>query len=526
LELVLSAGEAKEIDRISIQEIGIPSVVLMEKAAMAVAECVEDICSCKSKPLPFNKCLPSVKQDIKILAICGTGNNGGDGVACARILEEKGYNTSVFLAGNIKKATEEMERQLSVARALGVDMVTQLKDNEYSIIIDALFGTGLSRDIKGEYAEWVSWINSQASSVIVSADIPSGIDADNGKIYGCAVKADYTVTFGNNKRGIVLFPGVSYSGNVIVADIGFPKKAVRKTSPKAFTYRKEDLKSLMPPRRMRTNKGSYGKVLVIAGSSGMCGACYFAAKAAYRTGCGLVKIATAPQNISVLQAKLPEAITGSYEDGITSALEWADIIAAGPGIGTDSSAIRLVQEVLKEKEKPVVMDADALNVLPYITGNISSQDNKEAGAVNNTGVINTIDSYNLGSNFIITPHLKEMAGLTGADINDIKENIVCYASSHKSGCTIVLKDARTVVSDGDSIYINTSGNNALATGGSGDVLCGIIAGLLAQGIPVMEAAALAVFIHGLSAELYTETKSRYSMVASDIIEELPYVLPY
>ena len=220
-------------------------------------------------------------------------------------------------------------------------------------------------------------------------------------------------------------------------------------------------------------------------------------------------MATAPQNVDIIKAYLPEAITGTYTDGITDSIKWADVIAIGPGTGTEEDARKLVKEVLEVRDKPVVMDADALNILPYLMPS-------------GTG----IDRYALTGNFIITPHLKEMARLTGADLNDIKENITDYVSGHKSGCTIVLKDARTVVSNGGTVYINTTGNNALATGGSGDVLCGIMAGLLAQGMKPLKAAALAVFIHGMAADSYAGKRNRYSMVASDIIEELPYILPF
>ena len=185
----------------------------------------------------------------------------------------------------------------------------------------------------------------------------------------------------------------------------------------------------------------------------MSGACILAAKAAARTGCGIVKIATAPQNTDIIKTCLPEAITGTYADGITGSLEWADVIAIGPGLGTDGTAKKLVEEVLKVQDKPVVMDADALNLLPKLVPE-------------GTG----IDRYNLSCNFVITPHIKEMSRLSGAEVNEIQEDIINYASCHKCGCTVVLKDARTVVSDGSRIYINTTGNNALSTAGSGDVL--------------------------------------------------------
>lgn len=500
MDYILNAAEAAEIDRISIYEMGIPSAVLMEKAAMAVAHYIQEICSTSYSNMQPGR--------IKALAVCGMGNNGGDGIACARILKEAGFNASIFLAGDKNKATEETKRQLFIAGNLDVPFITKPEDNEYNIIIDALFGTGLSRNIEGEYAKLVDWINRQPSEVI-AVDIPSGINADNGQIYGCAVKASHTVTFGSNKQGIVLFPGAAYSGNTVVADIGFPGKAVNKTAPKVYTYKKKDLAHLMPVRKIRSNKGSFGKVFVIAGSAGMSGACILAAKAAARTGCGIVKIATAPQNTDIIKTCLPEAITGTYADGITEGIKWADVIAIGPGIGTDSNAKKLVEEVLKIQDKPVVMDADALNILPELVPE-------------GTG----IDQYNLAGNFVITPHIKEMSRLSGAASSEIQENIIDYASCHKSGCTVVLKDARTVVSDGSRIYINTTGNNALSTAGSGDVLCGIITGLLAQGMKPLEAASLAVLVHGITADVYAGKKNRYSMLASDIIEELQFVLPY
>lgn len=499
LDYILNAAEAAEIDRISIHEAGIPSAVLMERAAMAVAHHIQDICSTSCSNIPTG--------NIKVLAACGMGNNGGDGVACARMLKEAGFNAGIFLAGDKDKATEETKRQIGIAANLDVPFITKLEYNEYNIIIDALFGTGLSRDIGGRYAQLVEWINHQPSEVI-AVDIPSGINADNGQIYGCAVKASHTVTFGSNKRGTVLFPGTAYSGRVVVADIGFPKKAVHKAAPGAYTYKREDLPRLMPERRMRSNKGSFGKALVIAGSAGMSGACVLAAKAAARTGCGIVKIATAPQNTDIIKTCLPEAITGTYADGITESLEWADVIAIGPGLGTDGTAKKLVEEVLKIKDKPIVMDADALNILPELVPE-------------GTG----IDRYNLAGNFVITPHIKEMSRLSGAAVSEIQENIADYALCHKSGCTVVLKDARTVVSDGSRVYINTTGNNALSTAGSGDVLCGIITGLLAQGMKPLEAASLAVLIHGITADVYAGKRNKYSMLASDIIEELQSVLP-
>ena len=501
MKYITDAAEAKEIDRISIHEIGIPSLVLMEKASMEVARTIEEVVNNNS----------GNRQKQKILSVCGMGNNGGDGVAAARILHEKGYNISILLVGDRKKATPEMETQLQIAEKLhmkidtfsDVSKVTLLNNTEYNIIIDAIFGIGLSRDIGGIYAELINMINIW-DAMVVAVDIASGVDASTGQILGVCVKADITVTFGNIKRGMLLFPGAAYSGEVRAVDIGFPKKAERKVSPKAYTYGREDIEKMVPRRVQRSNKGTYGKVLVIAGSEGMCGACYFAAAAAYRVGSGLVKILTVKENIPILQGKIAEAIISTFDE-LQNSLEWADVIAVGPGLGLGIRAQNVMDEIIKIKDKPVLIDADGLNILSEMAGKYPEE---------------------LSENFVITPHLKEMSRLTGCSVQQIKDNLTEFAQKGKKGATIVLKDARTIVAEKDEIFINTTGNNGLSTGGSGDVLCGIITGLMAQGMSPFEAAKLGVCIHGVCADVYTEKYGRYSMLASDIIETLKYVMPF
>lgn len=551
MRYITDAKEAKQIDNISINEIGIPSLVLMERAALSIVEETEKI----YQEISTNACVKEKAGELSanayakkktgdsilksencvegsiiknthsgILVVAGMGNNGADGVAAARMFAHDGIKTAVKLVGNIEHASEEMKKQLEIAKNLGISFVTDMEKNEYDIIVDAIFGIGLSREITGEYREIIEKIN-ESSSYIVSVDISSGVNATDGKILGTAVKADMTVTFGNLKRGMLLFPGAAYSGEIKVKDIGFPDKAAESVSPKAYTFEKKDLYSMLPQRKMRTNKGSYGKVLVIAGCETMCGACYFSAAAAYRAGCGLVRVLTAKENMQILKTKLPEAIVGSYdeefEDGIDftpkkeveEAIGWADVIVIGPGLGKSMKAKSLVKRILKVVDKTVIIDADGLNILAEFI------ENKEQ----------SID--NLGTNFILTPHLKEMSRLAGETTDEIKNDMPYYATA-QAECNIVLKDARTIVGEGKNIfdgkiYINTSGNNALATGGSGDVLSGIIAGIAAQdrGMKPAFAAALGVYVHGLTAEKYNETKSRYSMTASDIIDVLQEVMP-
>ncbi len=518
MKYITDAEEAKQIDNISINEIGIPSLVLMERAALSVVNEIE------KKYIAKLKSDSKRNTEIKVLVVSGMGNNGADGVAAARMLMHDGIKTDIKLVGNIEHASDEMRKQLEIAKNLEISFVTNIEENEYDIIIDAIFGIGLSREITGEYKEIIEKIN-ESKSYIVSVDISSGVDASNGKILGIAVKADLTVTFGTLKRGMLMFPGAGFSGEIKVSDIGFPKKTVESVSPEAYTFEQSDINNIMPPRKARTNKGNYGKVLVIAGCETMCGACYFSAAAAYKAGCGLVRILTAKENLQVLKTKLPEAIIGSYdeefEDGIDftpkkeveEAINWADVIVIGPGLGNGMKAKALVKRILKVEDKTVVMDADGLNVLAEFIDN---------------GEI-TLDD--IGSNFILTPHIKEMSRLAKKTTDEVK-NDMSYFAAVQAHCTVVLKDARTIVGEGRDVkkrkmYINMSGNNALATGGSGDVLSGIIAGIAAQDRKMKPslASALGVYIHGLTAERYTETKSRYSMTASDIIDMLPQVMP-
>lgn len=497
MQYIANAKEAKRIDGISIEKIGIPSLVLMERAALAVAQRVEKIAS----------------KDESILILCGSGNNGADGVAAGRMLSEHGYTVTFLLLGNMQKASEEMRVQLTIIKNLKLTVRT-IKDfskeelKKYSFVVDAVFGIGLSREITGNYAEWIKAVN-EAQKTVLAIDIPSGIDATNGQVLGIAIQAKETVTFGTLKSGLLFFPGAKYAGAVQVADIGFPKAALDEVSLQTISYDREDVGELFPKRIPYSNKGSYGKVLVVAGSENMGGAAYFAARAAYEMGCGLVKVITHQNNRTMLLEKLPEALLECYhedtgEEEITAmlsdAVKWADVIACGPGLGNSQAAQILFKNVIKEETKTVILDADAINLAAALSVNVFQK------------------------NKVLTPHLKEMSRLIKAPVAEIQKDLMQCASMTKPA-TIVLKDARTVVVSGEKRYINRSGNHALAKGGSGDVLCGMIAGLLARKTELFEAASLAVYLHGLTAEEYVKNKSASSMFASDILDMLSYILP-
>lgn len=512
MQYIANAREAKEIDGVSIQKIGIPSLVLMERASLKVADVVEK---------------NSKKERDTILVVCSMGNNGGDGVAAARILDERGFKVSILLLGNQEKASEEMKVQLAIAGRLSLSIIQGESIDtfdflRYSVVIDAIFGIGLSRAITGEYASWIEEINT-AKNTVFAVDVPSGIDATTGKVLGTAIKADYTVTFGVNKIGLVLFPGMQYAGKVLVEDIGFPDMAIREVGVQTFSYEREDVASHFPKRIPHSNKGSYGKTLVIAGSAEIGGAAYFAARAAYEMGSGLVKVVTHENNRSMLQERLPEALLSIYtQDDICKNskvveigfwqnfiedMKWASAIVCGPGLGMSSFSVKLLEMVLAVRKKPVLLDADAINLLAK-----RSESRLQDG------------SLTFGSNILLTPHLKEMSRLLDIQIKEIQEDLLA-TSGVAEKCTLVLKDARTIVASGEKRYINQSGNNALAKGGSGDVLSGMIGGLLARGMEPFEASCLGVYLHGLTAEEYVKEKSSSSMLASDILDMIAKVLP-
>jgi NAD(P)H-hydrate epimerase len=502
----------KAIDNYTIEHINIPSMVLMERAALHVAEQVK-------KHIDMNS---------KILAVCGFGNNGGDGIAAARILTIEGYNVDILTVGDEHKATEQTKEQLKIARNLGISIDNNININEYTIIIDAIFGIGLSKPVTGAYEIIINAINA-GDNLVFSVDIPSGLSADNAKPYNAAVRADYTITFGWIKQGLILYPGYEYAGEVIVADIGFPKMAIETVKPNYFTYDSSDLNKL-PERKEHSNKGTYGKVLIIAGSTNICGACFFSAKASYRTGAGLVKIVTVTENRAILQTLLPEALLTTYNsnmelnneiiDKIVNDIKWASVIVFGPGIGVNSYSDKLLDILIDNTKVPVIIDADGINLL-------ANRVNKSPSFNSNctTEAIEKLTNI-LPDQTILTPHLLELSRLINIPLKTIQEDLIFFADqcTYNNKLIFAIKDEKTIVTNQNKGYINTSGNNGMATGGTGDVLTGVIAGFIAQGLNQFEAATLGVYIHGLAGDMAAKVKGTYGLMASDVIEALTEVL--
>ena len=511
MKYALGSGQMKAIDRYTIETVGIPAMVLMEKAAMAVVRHTKELCSEKDT----------------ILAVCGYGNNGGDGIAAARILFMEGYRVAITMVGEKERATKETKQQLKIAKKLGIPMLRKVKWEEYTVIVDAVFGIGLARTITGEFRKVIEAIN-QSKASVVAIDVPSGVCADDGKVLGIAVTADVTVTFGYQKLGCLLFPGSEYAGKVFVEDIGFAKGGLLEP-PNRF-YFDETPEALLPVRQKNSNKGTYGKVLVIAGSKNMSGAAYFAATAAYRMGSGLVRILTAQENREILQRQIPEAILTTYEtleDGISEAdaehireaVAWASVIVLGPGLGMSAMSAKIVNYVICECKVPMVIDADGLNIISRLMNEKVPSEEGVEGRIRYLAEL-------LPAGTILTPHKKELSLLTGISLADLVGCLIDSSApcTYNNDLIYVKKDVRTIVSFGNSDYINVSGNDGMATAGSGDVLAGMIAGLLAQGEVPKMAAMSGCYLHGLAGDAAAKKKGPRSMLASDILDAIPEVL--
>lgn len=486
MKRIVTAAHMKYLDDRTIQHHGMNQLVLMERAAMAVIKHLNtfDLSS--------------------ILVVCGSGNNGGDGIAIARLLHLAGTKVSVFFAGNPQKKSDGCKAQSEIADSYGVRWVNNPDYSEYTTIVDALFGVGLSRDITGAYAEIIHAIN-QVDVPVIAVDIPSGVCADTGKVLGCAVHADMTISFAYKKVGQLIQPGKNYCGKVITEDIGI-YHSEEVAFPSYFTIEKEDL-NLVPERPKAGNKGTFGKVLLIAGSPEMPGASLLCGHAILRTGAGMLKIVAPMENRELIATALPEGMLALYESADTAisqiekGFQWADVVVIGPGIGISQISTTIVEYVLTHCQLPLVIDADAINII--------SSHLDWLGAVS--------------CKCILTPHVGEMARLLHLNISEVKSNMLqlvrSFAKKYQVQC--ICKDSATCIVLPDvSTFINETGNCGMATAGSGDVLTGIIGGLLAVGTPWEYAGALGVYLHGMAGDRLSEKYGTAHLIAGDLIKEL------
>ncbi|MDO8643938.1 MAG: NAD(P)H-hydrate dehydratase, partial [bacterium] len=513
----------------TIQKFRIPSLTLMENAGREVFSLL------KKKFFTLSK--------KKILIVAGKGNNAGDGFVVARLLQKAGAKVSVWMLASPEELSGDARinyKKLVGQRVLSTGIPSSCILDGWSrgeapsppvsqkpfIIIDAIFGTGLSRKVRSPYKEAIRWINQQ-KSFVVSIDIPSGLSADTGKVLGEAVQADLTVTLGLPKRGLFLAPGTEVAGEVRVVDIGIPVGAALRGRPhKKGTHigvplqehliTESDIAPLFKPRKKESHKGTYGHVLVIAGSERKLGAALMTAKAVLRSGSGLVTLALPdkafkkiPKDfLEVMYEPLPSTVSGGFHfkgwKRLQVIAQDKDVIVVGPGMGTEKETKKFVQKILLLK-KPLVIDADGLNFL-----SVSQLKGRKAPT-------------------ILTPHPGEMSRLIKKTIKQIqgKRWEIVQKFSKNNHCFLLLKGYRTVLGTPEGkIFINTTGNPGMATAGMGDALTGMIASFIGQRFSTEEAICAAVFIHGRAGDQLAKKKGERGLTAGDLIEEIPYAIHF
>jgi len=502
---IATSDQMRQIDKIAIEQYGIPGVVLMENAGKRVAEEVMGILKEKAAG---------------VVLFSGKGNNGGDVMVAARHLYNRGMEVKVFLLAEEDDIKGDARINLLIAKEMNIP-IYKLVDKEdleevqkalecAGAAVDGILGTGLKGNVRGIALEVISIINNSNCSV-VAVDIPSGIHGDTGRICGECVKADLTVTFAYPKAGLLQYPGAEYTGELIVADISIPHRIADSVDLDMCLITGEWVEDIIPYRRPDTHKGTYGRALIIGGSEGMTGAVVLASTGCLRSGSGLIKAAVPAALNPILENKLTEVMTvplGEKDsiklevqslDDLEHLLKEADGIALGPGMGVDNERVHIVDAVIAASRVPLVLDADALNCLSF------SLESFEKAAVP----------------VIITPHPGEMARLMKCSVADVQENRIKAARnfSKRWGVITVLKGANSVIADPDgNIYINTNGNSGMASGGMGDVLTGIITSFICQGLKPVQAACAGVYIHGLAGDLLVGEKGEYGLTATELAE--------
>lgn len=508
---LVTAAEMRELDRLTI-ELGTPGHVLMERAGAGA-------CAMLLRVLPR-----LAAERARVVVLAGKGNNGGDGLVIGRLLLDRGISARVYLLGKAAEVAGDARRNLDAFRRCEGAVLRELGDDAdlgelrrelaaAGCVVDAMLGTGLRADVRGLYAEAIELVNGCAAPVF-AVDIPSGLDADSGRPHGVAVRAAATATFGLAKYGQVMHPGIDHCGELEVVDIGIAAAAIDQVRPSGAVTDRAEVGRLLPRRAADAHKGGAGHLLVIAGSRGKGGAAVLATRAALRCGAGLVTLATGASLAPVCAGAAWEAMTDPWPerdgglrydvDRIAASVEGKAAVAVGPGLGTRRAIRDLVMWLLRHAEVPLVLDADALNVLARNPRPLR----RSRAAV------------------VLTPHPGEMARLAGVDTAVVQADRVGvarrFAAEH--GCTVLLKGARTVVAAPDGfVWINPTGNPGMASGGMGDALTGVVGALLAQGVAVPRAAVLGAYLHGAAGDR-AASAGAIGMLASDLIEVLPATL--
>ncbi len=508
---LVTAQQMQEIDRTAIKTFGLPGSVLMENAGRSAADILIET-------------FPDIrKQHVGVAA--GRGNNGGDGFVIARCLSCAGIAVTVFLLAKSSQVKGDAAANLDLLYPLNVRVVEILDNAAFvqeqpdmrccDVWVDALLGTGLNADVTGLYKDVIDFINAQSCPVL-AVDIPSGLNADTGSPCGVCIRAHTTVTFGCAKIGHMMFPGAEFSGRLKIVDIGIPPHIVLGTAPSHRLLTSKFIASVLPSRSLDSHKGSHGHALLLVGSTGKAGAAVLAGLGALRSGAGLVTLGIPGGINAIIQSRLPEAMTLPLGDphetfldammarAFTVSLQGKKCLATGPGIGMFPGTRELILQILRDITIPIVIDADALNAV-----------------CDNLDVLKCLKVP-----AILTPHPGEMSRLTGANVSDIQADRIGYARrfARTYRVHVVLKGAHTVIAHPDGMVdINPTGNPGMAAGGMGDILTGIIAGLLAQGLSPEAAASAGVYIHGKAADMISRDRGPFGFLASEVADMLPRV---
>lgn len=506
---IVKAEEMKAIDTRVAKEFGIQTSILMENAGRGVAEVIEE----HFKP-----------DNLRAAVIAGKGNNGGDGFVTARWLSNKGSKVKVFLLGDPKELKGDARINYNILLKSGIPVVSirekeGLKElrkglKDCDVAVDAIFGTGFKAAPTELVLEAIRLLN-EFEGMIFSIDVPSCLPTDGGGVSHEAVKADVTVTMAFLKPCHLVYPAREYCGDVRVVDIGIPKKLLEKEG-KLFLNEFGEVKNFLPSRPAHGHKGTFGKVFCIAGSKGMTGAAVLTSLAALKAGAGLSYIGY-PEGLStIIESKLTEVVkkplpgdTHLIPESMDFALEFStqvDALALGPGISTHEETKKFVKGFLRRIQKPLVLDADGINCI-----------------ADEPQILERLKGF-----CIITPHPGELARMIGISANEIDERRIDIASecAQKWGCIVVLKGAPTIIATPSTSYVNSTGNSGLASGGTGDVLTGMIAGFIAQGVPLLEAARLGVFLHGLAGDMAAKKLTEYSLIAGDLLPYIPEAIKF
>ena len=510
---ILTTAQMRDADRRTIDEVGILSAVLMETAGRQVVAAMEGH-------------LPAL-VDHRVAVVCGKGNNGGDGFVVARVLEARGIETRVYLTASASEVTGDAAANLSALGALGLPVVELAAPEAWvahlpdiaacDLIVDALFGIGLARPLDGYWRTVVADLNATGVP-IVSVDLPSGLSADTPRLIGATIDATLTVTLGAPKVSLLLPPAAIQAGDVVVADVGIPHFVIETLDgPRLEVVTRTRARGLILPRPDDIHKGDCGRVLIVAGSTGKTGAARLAAVGALRSGAGLVTVATPRACQQAVSALMPEYMTLGLDDTVdgtvsaraieTVLAERCDVLAVGPGLGRGEGARALVRALVARSTVPMVLDADGLNAFADDPTELNGRE---------------------GHDLIVTPHPGEMARLTGTTVDHVQTHRVEVARELATTRQIyvVLKGAGTLVATPDgAVLVNLTGNPGMATGGTGDVLTGVVAAWLAQLVDTEAACALGVFLHGLAGDLAAAEQGEVALIASDLAAQLgPAVL--